>query len=214
MRAHTLPPGATQVSGGGPSREAGDGVGRVGLQLQHGSETAGVSGQSNPEEEPHPHHRRGHGQRGSQVLLKSRLSSASRLSFYLCSHFYVCVCAQDRWIDPENHTGQVQRVHRADNRSSPQHHHWQWQDTGEHRKYERMAARVRQERLEVDLWRWVMFHACVGNRFLFGLFSGSWCRKHTCIWCTVHTTTRSTWHLLQNGAADRKTRGSSFVGSI
>ncbi len=38
------PAGAAEVCGGGAARQAGDSVGRVGLQLQRGPKAAGVSG--------------------------------------------------------------------------------------------------------------------------------------------------------------------------
>lgn len=99
--------GPAEVRGGGAAGEAGDSSGRVWLQLQRGPEAAGVSRQSHPEEEPHPHHRRGHGQRGSQVLQKPEHPP------HIHTHrsepvSKVLLSLQDRRADPENHPGQVQ----------------------------------------------------------------------------------------------------------
>ncbi|XP_037617731.1 uncharacterized protein LOC119483570 isoform X1 [Sebastes umbrosus] len=66
---------AAEVRGGGAARAVGDGSGRVGLHLQRGPEAAGVSGQCHPEEEPHPGHPRGHGQRGPQFVFKASCCS-------------------------------------------------------------------------------------------------------------------------------------------
>ena len=54
------------------------------------------------------------------------------LDIYTCRITNICaVSLQDGSADPENDTGQVQRMYCSDHRSSPQHHHRQRQDTGE-----------------------------------------------------------------------------------
>ena len=85
------PAGAAQVGGGGAAQEAGDGAGRIGVQLQRGPEAAGVSGPGRPPTEPHPGHRRGHGQRGPQVWLGKislRLFLSLNRSVYRCPYCY------------------------------------------------------------------------------------------------------------------------------